>query len=59
MIHDAVLWLVLAVIWIVPASLVARAASRRGYAFAPFLITALIIPWPIILVIVVVLPRKP
>lgn len=59
MIHDAVLWLVLAVVWIVPASLVARLADRRGYPFPPFLIAALIIPWPVMLIIVVALPRRP
>ncbi len=58
MIHDVILWLVLAVIWIIPASLVARLARRRGYAFVPFMVAALIVPWPVVLVVALVLPRR-
>jgi uncharacterized membrane protein len=58
MIRDITLLVTLAIIWIIPATLVARAAERRGRRFGIFLIVALLVPWPIILlVVVVVLPH--
>jgi hypothetical protein len=49
---------IIAIIWIIPAVLVARVAERRGRSFAPFLIAALIIPWPVMLLVALVLPRR-
>lgn len=57
-IHDGALLLTLAVLWIIPAVLVARMAERRGYSFSLFLIAALVIPWPAILIVGFALPRR-
>lgn len=57
-IHSAALLVTLAMIWIIPAVLVARMAERRGRSFVVFLIIALVIPWPILLVVVLALPHR-
>jgi hypothetical protein len=56
-IHDVVTLVVITVVWLIPAGLVARLAQRRGHSFAVFGIAALVIPWPIILLVVLALPR--
>jgi hypothetical protein len=48
----------LAIIWIIPAILVARLAERRGHSFSVFLVAALVTPWPMWLVVALVLPRR-
>jgi hypothetical protein len=58
MIHDIVFLTTLAIIWLVPAVLVARLAERRGYNFQTCLIIALAVPWPIMLFIVLIIPRR-
>jgi hypothetical protein len=44
--------------WIVPAVLTARLAARKGRSFGVFLIAALVIPWPITLIVVLVMPPR-
>lgn len=56
-IHNAVLLVTLAITWIIPAVLVARVAERRGRSFTLFLIAALFMLWPIVLLVALVLPR--
>ena len=58
-IHDVFVVAVVAVVWIIPALLVARLAERKGRNFAAFLVAALFIPWPITLVVVIALPARP
>lgn len=58
MIHDIVLLVTLAMIWLIPALLVARLAQRRGYSFQVCLLVALIVPWPIALIVVLIMPRR-
>lgn len=58
MIHDISLLVTLAVLWVIPAVLVARVAERRGHSFSLFLSAALVVPWPAILVVGLVLPRR-
>lgn len=58
MIHDIALLVTLAIIWLIPALLVARLAQRRGRSFEPFLIAALVIPWPIVLLVTLAMPRR-
>ena len=58
MIHDIALFVTLAVIWLLPAFLVARLAQSRGRTFELFMIAALVIPWPIVLLVTLALPRR-
>lgn len=58
MIHDIALLGTLAVLWVIPAALVARVAERRGHSFSLFLVAALVVPWPAILVAALALPRR-
>jgi hypothetical protein len=58
MIHDVGLLATLAIIWLIPALLVARLAERRGYNFQTYLIVALVVPWPITLLVVLIIPRR-
>lgn len=55
--HGIALLVTLAVIWLIPAVLVARIAGRRRRSFALFLFAALVIPWPIVLIVTLALPR--
>ena len=57
-IHDMVLLVTLAIFWILPAALVARLAERRGRSFSWFFVVALVVPWPVLLLITLVLPRR-
>jgi hypothetical protein len=57
-IHDIVLLTTLAFIWLIPALLIARLAERRGHNFQVLLIVALVVPWPITLLVVLVMPRR-
>ena len=57
-IHALALLVTLAVIWIIPAVLVARVAERRGRGFVPFLTLALLVPWPIVLLVVAFAPPR-
>jgi hypothetical protein len=52
------LFVTLAVIWLLPAFLVARLAQSRGRTFELFMIAALVIPWPIVLLVTLALPRR-
>jgi hypothetical protein len=57
-IHDIVFLTTLAIFWLIPAFLVARLAERRGYSFQTCLIVALFVPWPITLLVVLIMPRR-
>lgn len=57
MIHNIALIMTLSVIWLIPAGVVARLALQRGRSFALFMAIALFIPWPIVLFVVLMLPR--
>jgi hypothetical protein len=57
-IHDIALLATLAIIWVIPALLIARLAHRRGYSFGVFVIIALVIPWPITLLAVLAMPGR-
>ena len=59
LLHGAVFWLVLAVLWIIPAGLVARSAERRGHGFRAWFVVALFFPWPLVLVVVSFLSPRP
>lgn len=58
MIHDAVFLTTLVVVWLGPAVLVAKLAQGRGRDFTTFLLVSLIVPWPLMLLIVLVLPGR-
>ncbi len=58
MIHAAFFWLTLFIIWIGPSLLVARLATNRGRSFGGWFVAALLLFWPLILVVVLVLPRR-
>jgi hypothetical protein len=57
-IHDIALLVTLAFIWWIPAVLVARLARRRGRSFESILVAALVIPWPVVLLIILAVPRR-
>jgi hypothetical protein len=57
-IHDALALAIPLIFWLIPAILVARLAERRGRRFPIYLIASLVIPWPVVLVVVLVLPRR-
>lgn len=56
--HDTVLLVMLATIWLIPAGLSALVAHRRGHSFALFLIAALVVLWPIPLLAALTLPER-
>lgn len=58
MIHDLVFLTILAVFWLGPAVLVAKVAQGRGRDFATFLVVSLVVPWPLMIFIVLALPRR-
>ena len=58
MIHTVFLLLVLGLFWIGPAVLTARLAARRGRSLGGWLVTALLLGWPIALLAMLVLPRR-
>jgi hypothetical protein len=57
-IHDAAFLVVFLGFWIVPAVLTARLAARRGRSFGVFLIIALLVGWPIILIVTLIMPAR-
>jgi hypothetical protein len=57
-IHDAALLIVVIGFWLIPAVLIARFAARKGRSFAVFLIASLVIPWPIPLIVALVVPAR-
>jgi hypothetical protein len=57
LLHDGALLAVL-LIWLLPAFMIARLAERRGRSFTAFLVLALLLPWPAILLAVLILPRR-
>jgi hypothetical protein len=58
MIHNVVFLITLVVFWVGPAVLVAKIAQSRGRDFATFLAISLIVPWPLMIPIVLTLPRR-
>lgn len=52
-IHGEVFWLLVAVLWVIPAWFVARSAHSRGYSLRLWFVLALFLPWPLVLVVVV------
>ena len=58
LIHNVAFLATIAIIWVIPAIVVARLADRRGYSFGVFLIVALVIPWPVTFLIVLAMPRR-
>jgi hypothetical protein len=57
-IHNIALLATLAILWLIPAVLVASLAHRKGYSFAAFVILALAVPWPVMLLVVLVMRRR-
>jgi hypothetical protein len=57
-IHELAFLIALGVFWLIPAAGVARLAARRGRDFQVFLLMALVIPWPLMLLVVLGLPRR-
>jgi len=45
-------------IWIVPSFLIARLAERKGRSFPAYFIAALFLCWPLVLVVVLIVPRR-
>jgi hypothetical protein len=57
-IHDLVLVVVLMLFWIGPSLLVGRLAVRKGRSFGLFFAAALLLFWPIVLVVTLVMPAR-
>ena len=57
-IHDLVVVVVLVLFWIGPALLVGRLAARKGRSFGLFFAAALLLVWPIVLVVTLVMPAR-
>ena len=57
-IHDVFFVVVLGLFWIGPAFLVGRLAARKGRSFGVFFVAALLLFWPVVLVVTVVLPAR-
>jgi hypothetical protein len=57
-IHRLVLFAVLVVLWIGPSYLVGRIAARKGRSFGAFFAAALLLIWPVVLVVALVIPRR-
>ena len=45
-------------IWIGPSYLVGRFASNKGRSFGLFFASALLLSWPIVLIVALVVPRR-
>jgi hypothetical protein len=58
MIHAVFFLLVLGLFWIGPSVLTARLAAHKGRSFGGYLIAALLLFWPIVLLVVLILPRS-
>ena len=58
MIHDLVLVVVLGLFWIGPAFVVGRLAARKGRSFGLFFAAALLLVWPVVLVVALVMPAR-
>jgi hypothetical protein len=57
-IHYVALVLVIICLWITPAILIARHAAGKGHNFPLFLTASLLTPWPIMLMIAVLVPGR-
>lgn len=58
MIHAAAFSIVLALFWVLPSVLVARIAARRGRTFEGWLLAAMFLCWPIVLLVALIVPRR-
>ena len=45
-------------LWLAPSLLAARLAARKGRSFAGWLLAALFLCWPLILIVVLILPAR-
>jgi hypothetical protein len=57
-IRDLALLIVLGLFWIGPAFLIARLAESKGRSFGLFFAAALLLVWPIVLVVALVMPAR-
>lgn len=51
----AVGWIV---IWLIPAVFVATYAARQGFDFGAMLVCALVLPWPLVLLVAAITGRR-
>lgn len=58
MIHTLALLAVLFLFWLGPSLLVGRIAARKGHSFGVWFAAALLLVWPIVLVVALVVPAR-